>query len=227
MTAVAGFDSYADPGDAVTEWLKANSNLRWCGYYLAPAPSQWNRSWMGQRLGLQAAGWGIAPIYVGQQVVAPGSLDPCAATGERDGAAATVLMGAEGFADGSYVFLDLENGPPLPVAMADYARAWAAAVISGGYRPGIYCSHDFAAEMQELVPGARIWAFRVRSTVPHRVSGPFPELDPAGCGYDGGYVWQLAQSCRIVVPSARGGVVEVDLSTSVVADPGAPDGVVN
>ena len=33
MTAFAGFDSSAYPGDVIMKWLRANTNLVWCGYY--------------------------------------------------------------------------------------------------------------------------------------------------------------------------------------------------
>jgi hypothetical protein len=36
---------------------------------------------MTRRAALQAAGWGIAPVFVGQQVIGPGSHNPSAATG--------------------------------------------------------------------------------------------------------------------------------------------------
>ena len=36
MTGQAGFDRSEYPGDAEMKWLKANTNLKWCGYYLVP-----------------------------------------------------------------------------------------------------------------------------------------------------------------------------------------------
>ena len=41
----AGFDSLNYPGDAVMAWLKANTNLSFVGFYLAPMPSQGYRGW--------------------------------------------------------------------------------------------------------------------------------------------------------------------------------------
>jgi hypothetical protein len=65
-------------------WLKANTNLVWCGYYLAPAPSHHDTSWMGTRAALAAAGWGVAPVYLGQQITGPGSYNPSLQQGGTD-----------------------------------------------------------------------------------------------------------------------------------------------
>jgi hypothetical protein len=123
MPGFAGFDISGYPGDAAMNWLKANTNLVWCGYYMA-APSHLHSTWLGKRAQLSAAGWGIAPVFVGQQVIPPGSQNPSAATGVTDGNQAVTQMTNEGFAPGSCVYLDLENGPPLTNAQRDYVSNW-------------------------------------------------------------------------------------------------------
>jgi hypothetical protein len=223
MPGFAGLDTYAFPGDAALAWLKANSNLAWCGYYLAPAPSHQETSWMGRRAGLVATGWGIAPIYVGQQLAGPGSHIVTAAQGAIDGGHAAALMSGEGFPAGACVYLDLEDGPPFRSPRTDYVTAWAAAVGAGGYAPGVYCSHAIGEAVHALVPRARAWAFKVATTAPHPFPGTnFPDPPPAGCGYTGAYMWQLGQSCRIALGTAPGSL-EVDLSSAVAPDPGAPE----
>jgi hypothetical protein len=226
MGKFAGFDRSDYPGDAVVHWLKTQTNLVWCGYYLAPTPSHGGSSWMGKRAALSAAGWGIAPIYVGQQVTGPGSHNPSAATGVADGSQAVNLMTSEGFAPGSYVYLDLENGPPMTQPLTDYVANWCDTVAAGGFGPGIYCSHFLALELHVLRTACRIWAFRVATTQPHPVPQPFPDPNPSGCGYIGAYAWQLGQSCIINVPVLNPPSLVVDLSTAITADPGAPDPVV-
>jgi hypothetical protein len=62
MAGHAGFDSAAYPGDACMAWLKANTNLEWCGYDLGPTPSYPGAPWMTQQSALSAADWGLAPI---------------------------------------------------------------------------------------------------------------------------------------------------------------------
>jgi hypothetical protein len=139
MAGHAGFDRSDYPGDTTMAWLKANTNLVWCGYYFGPAPSHSGTSWMGKRANLVAAGWGIAPLYVGEQVIPPGSQDPSATKGTTDGREAVTFMANEGFAPESCVFLDLEDGS-LPQRLSDYTASWIKAVADGGFQPGVYCS---------------------------------------------------------------------------------------
>jgi hypothetical protein len=223
MPAFAGFDAKLYPGSDVLGWLSQNTNLEWCGYYLAPTPSHQDRSWMGKLAGLQADGWGVAPVFVGEQVIPPGSLHPSAAKGAQDGADAASLMTSEGFAPGAAVYLDLENGEPFPQSLQEYTQAWCQAVENAGFQPGVYCSHNLAAQVHVLYPCARVWAFKVPTTEPTPVAHPFQTPDPAGCGYESAFLWQHAQSCILSVPLAAQAVLSADLSSAVVQDPGAPD----
>jgi hypothetical protein len=177
---------------------------------------------MTKRAALQAAGWGVAPIFVGQQVTGPGSQNPSAATGVTDGNQAVSLMVAEGFASGSCVYLDLENGPPLTDLQRDYVANWCDTVQSGGYQPGVYCSHLLAFDVHTLRSACRIWAFKVQTNQSHPVPAPFPDPNPSGCGYIGAYAWQLGQNCIITVPPANLASLDVDLNSAIVQDPGAP-----
>jgi hypothetical protein len=222
VTGIAGFDCYAYPGDAVSDWLLANTNLQWCGYYLAPTPSHDGTTWMGTRARLSGSGWGIAPIYVGQQVTGPGSLNPSAANGTTDGDQAAALLTSEGFDAGTCVYLDLENGPPLTQAQQDYVSTWCDAVTAGGYAPGIYCSHGIALQAHLLRTAARIWAFNVSTTQAHPVPAPYPDPTPSGCGYIGATAWQLGQHCMLSVPPAPESTLQVDLSSATTPNPGAP-----
>ena len=223
MPGFAGFDSADFPGADVMAWLKANTNLVWCGYYLAPAPSHRSTSWMGQRAALQSAGWGVAPVYVGQQLKGPGSHVVTGAQGAIDGADAANLLAGEGFPAGSCVYLDLEDGPPFNPPRTDYVAAWVDAVAAAGFLPGVYCSHGFAANVRALRPAIRIWAYKVPITAQHPVPGTsFPESDPSGCGYPGAHIWQLDQNGVITVAAAQSGSLEVDLDTALTANPGAP-----
>jgi len=233
-TFYAGFDSYDCPSPALLEWLDMSTNLYWAGYYLGPTPAHTGTSWMGQREAIQDLMFGILPIYVGQQTTGPGSVpgNPSVtpAQGTTDGTQAATLMQSEGFVANSYVYLDVEGGPPLNPAHPGYIAAWAAAVIAGGYRPGVYCSHWFAAQIQSLVPAARIWGVKVPSVDLHTDNPPvvdsvlqFPAPDPAGCGFAGSYAWQREEEAQLTVPANLGGTFTVDLSTCKSADPGAPD----
>lgn len=64
-----GFDTYAYPGDdAMLAWRHEDVPYEWVGYYLPSAPCHKGRSWSGKRERLADMGWGMAVIYVGQQV---------------------------------------------------------------------------------------------------------------------------------------------------------------
>jgi hypothetical protein len=221
MSAFAGFDSSAFPGLAVTSWLKVNTNLVWCGFYLGPTPSHTGHDWMPHRANLVAQGWGLAPLYVGQQVTGPGSKHSTLAQGTIDGNDAVALMTSAGFSPGHFVYLDLENGAPFTHAQHDYVAGWVDAVEAGGFGAGVYCSHTFADQVHVLRSSARIWAFKVPTTTLHPIPGNnFPTSHPSGSGYTGSYAWQLAQNGWITVPPAPGSRLTVDLDTSVSPDPG-------
>src|SRR5215212_2944774 len=64
-----GFDTYAYPGDdAMRAWREDGAPYEWVGYYLPSAPCHKGESWSGKRQTLTDMGWGLAVIYVGQQV---------------------------------------------------------------------------------------------------------------------------------------------------------------
>lgn len=66
-----GFDTYAYPGDdAMKAWREEEDGApyEWVGYYLPSAPCHKGVSWGGKRQTLADMGWGLAVIYVGQQV---------------------------------------------------------------------------------------------------------------------------------------------------------------
>jgi hypothetical protein len=217
--AHAGFDRSAFPGVAKMATMKSTTNLEWCGFYLAPSPSHPNAGWMSQRATLVSQGWGIAPIYVGQQVTGPGSHKVTKAQGTIDGNDAVGLLTSAGFPSGTFVFLDLENGLPFPSNQRDYVAAWAAAITaSGNFNPGVYCSHTLAAAVNALVPSARLWVFKVATTSPHPVPGPtYPTPAPSGSGFAGAQIFQLHQNAQTKV---SGGNLIVDLDSALTPDPG-------
>jgi hypothetical protein len=223
MPGYPGFDTSEFPGMPEMAWLKANTNLVWCGYYLGPAPSHSSTSWMGQRTALQAAGWGLAPLYVGQQRDGPGRHNLSGRQGTTDGQDAARLMTGEGFIGGTYIYLDVEGGLPFDPPRTDYVAAWVDAVNGAGFQPGVYCSHAFAAEVHALRADVRLWAVKVSTTAEHQFPGVnFPDAHPSGCGYSGAFLWQLAENCRLTLPGAPLRSPLVDLDTALTAAPDAP-----
>jgi hypothetical protein len=226
MAFYAGFDTATYPGNAQLDWLKANTNLSWCGYYLAPAPSHHDVGWMKNRAYLLESGWGLLPVYLGQQTSGPGSHIVTAAQGTIDGANAASLANADGFASLSYIYLDIEDGSALSADATAYIQAWGQAVLQGGYMPGFYCSHGIAAQVQVISaainPNTRIWAYKVTTVAQHPFAGNinnFQTSDPAGSGFAGACVWQCEQNTVLSLNDAPSNAMVVDLSTSNVANP--------
>jgi len=148
----AGFDTWRYPGDDAMQVWREASPYRWVGYYLL-SPCRRDSSWVGRRAALERMGWGMAVLYVGQQVFegepppAPDHPTPirCSHTllseeqGRRDAADAVARAAAEGFPPGTTVFLNVERAEALPAPFLAYYRAWVAGVLRDGrYRPGTY-----------------------------------------------------------------------------------------
>ena len=238
MATFAGFDTEYFPGDALMTWLHANSNLKWCGYYLAPAPNRSPTGWTGRYRSLSAK-WGVVPIYVGQQ-------DPRTATaryvpssvltsdqGSLDAKDAGNLALADRFPPGTFIYLDWEYGALDANGAQDYIRSWVAAVMDDGrYMPGIYCSHLVAPNIVPILdlinpaPGVRFWCWKVPTTNAHPFTGDLtavPAPDPSGCGFAGADSWQRDQNTIVTLGGdAPVRSMQVDFNTSSLANPAAP-----
>lgn len=154
-----GFDTSDYPGDAAMQSWREHAGYDWVGYYLQ-APCHKGDSWSGKRSTLEAMGWGVAVVYVGQQTWGKtpraSARTPrgttCAANlvsasqGRLDADDAIAQMAAEGFANGTAIFLDLEHMNTVPNAMRDYYVAWTQRVLDDGrFRPAYY-AHNANAQ---------------------------------------------------------------------------------
>src|SRR5262249_33237163 len=125
-------------------------------YYLK-SPCHSNAGWMGRRAKLQAMGWHLLPVYVGQQVA---GASPCKsslltiAQGRADAADCCARLTSEGFAKGSYVYLDIEHSDHFPAAMRQYPSAWTLTSAAGGFGIGVYCHAHNAADVRATVSAA-------------------------------------------------------------------------
>lgn len=213
----AGIDTSIYPGDAVMSHLRATTNLVWTGFYLAPAPSHPGTSWMGKRNVLLEQGWGLAPLYVGQQETGPGSHHADAAHGTADGAQAVALARQAQFPPGSVVYLDIETGGPLSSNLRAYLRSWSASVTADGFVAGAYLSHTSAQSARQTVPDLKLWVFRIKTADTNAdKDAPFRSDPPSASGVADAMAWQWAQNCRIAKP---GGKQLVDLNVAATADP--------
>ena len=235
MPFYAGFETAKFPGPKMMDWLNQHTNLKWCGYYLAPAPNRTPSGWTGQ-YGSLTANWGVVPIYVGQQEVSTGNgaTTLSGARGGLDATDAVNLATADGFPPQTYIFLDWELGDFNDDGAADYIGAWIAGVASDGrYMPGIYCSHAIAQSLVTNVvdklnpkPPVRFWCWKVRTNDPHAFAGAIasiPELDPAGCGFASATIWQRENNAVVSLPGgAPAPKLQVDFDTSSMTNPAAP-----
>ena len=224
MPIFLGFDRSAYPGDHVMQLLRTAAEIDFTGFYLAPAPSHGDTSWMNKRDFLVGLGFGFAPVYVGQQQPPaaghsnPGSHNITAAQGTADGANAAALATQAGFPANSVIYLDIETGDaPVPGALA-YYRAWVQSVIDNGFKPGIYCSHVVAPAYLGADDRAVPWVFQL-AAMGGQFTPPLPRKDPSHSHFPAAKVLQHAQNAKLTV---SGTVVNpADLDTALMADPSA------
>jgi hypothetical protein len=220
MPVFLGLDTAVYPGDNVMKLARTQANVTFTGFYLAPAPSHSDTSFMKKRAFLAGLGYGFAPVYVGQQQSGPGSHNLSAKQGTVDGKNAAALMQTAGFPAQSIVYLDVETGPPATPAFFDYYAAWVQAVASGGFTPGVYVSHLLAAQFLAHDSRAVPWVFQLQFSGGHVFTSPLPAPDPSKSSFSGAKVLQFAQNCTLNLTGAH--ISPVDLDTALVPDPSAP-----
>ena len=62
MPPFLGFDTSIYPGDTAMQTLRTQALVAFTGFYLAPAPSHGDTSWMQKRAFLAGLGYGFAPV---------------------------------------------------------------------------------------------------------------------------------------------------------------------
>ncbi len=245
----AGVDRLQYPGNDFMSGLMQNTNLLWTGFYLAPAPSQGNRSWMPHLADLRGMGpgWGIAPIFVGQQhpsITTPGvSHIRTAEQGRQDALLAASLADQAGFTSDAEaglpgaprIYLDIEIGGTLPREDLTYVNAWCATIRSDetAYLPGVYCSFkDTAAQLVRDNPDLTVWVFNINQFLHHHdqaMTGPaeFRKPDIAQSGFPGATAWQWIQGFGSITTTLPDGTTKSlsswDLDVSAAPDPSHPD----
>jgi glycoside hydrolase-like protein len=170
--------------------------------------------------------------YVRKRVPIKVTVQPRAAAGQ---ACSTQLVGAtrgraeaddaiqktaaEGFADGTVVFLDVEYMDAVPNAMRDYYSAWVARVLEDGrFRPGIY-AHTRNAEVIYGDVNAVYDAAGVSDEPPFWIaSGRNFSTDkaPHEVGHDFAAVWQ---GILDIVETRNGVKMPIDVNVAAVPSP--------
>jgi hypothetical protein len=216
----AGFDAVHYPGDHVMQWLLHNTNLRWTGFYLAPAPGEVSTKWMTKYHYLKDLGWGFAPIFVGQQEVRiRGSHILTTEQGILDARQAVNLANKTGFPRGSVIFLDIETGGNLSSGFAEYYQAWVKEIFNNNYAAGTYSSFSKTVDQLHSIDNRVIfWVFNLNK---YNCSAnghfPYPQPNPSNSGIAYASSWQLIQDCNISSYGARN--IRVDLDSASTADP--------
>ncbi|MFF4713283.1 glycoside hydrolase domain-containing protein [Streptomyces eurythermus] len=240
--AFAGIDRLAYPGNEFMEGLMTNTNLLWTGFYLAPAPSQGNTSWMTHLADLRSMGpgWGIAPLFVGQQHPSgPGSHILTADQGRKDALKAVELADQAGFTSGMEadlpgaprIYLDIEIGGTLPANFVTYINAWCEVIRSDqtAYLPAVYCSFkNSAAQLLAANDDLLVWVFNINQFLGHHdqaLVGPdkFLVPEPTQSGFAQATAWQWIQAFASITTTLPDGSTKTlpnwDLDSSDVPDP--------
>lgn len=229
-----GFNRLTYPGDRVMQSLKASTPLEFVGLYLAPAPNQQDTGWMSKVATLKSMGWGLIPVYVGQQL--PGhnlSSTLTAAQGTADASNAVALANTAGLAAGSVIYLDVETDGTLPQDFMTYITAWIAGLDGTSFRPGIHCS---SSQTEAQISGAAarpvlFWIFHAVNQGPVTVNANTESApDPGTSGFAGAAVWQYKQSLRNAAVTmtwtdttgTSQTLSPVDMDTSAMPDPSNP-----
>jgi Domain of unknown function (DUF1906) len=234
----AGMDMAEFPGRDFLTYLHDATNIRWTGAYLdsprpfpgqAPVPPHHAHqvqghnmlggtpghpagSWMAGAAQARAIGFGVLPIYWGQQDDAnnQGPWDLRAVAGRHNGADAVAKAAAMALDPHAVIYLDYEN-PHLGADGIAYCTAWFAAIAEAGYRPGIYAHGAAALRLRQEWPDLAVWVVNpwVHATDwvsgTHRQRGAFvvPRVGdrvqvqardpgPSGVGQDlDGLAWQM------------------------------------
>ncbi|HXQ98464.1 MAG TPA: glycoside hydrolase domain-containing protein [Verrucomicrobiae bacterium] len=206
-TTFLGFDRNDYPGDDALPALR--KTFSFTGYWLGAPPGEKGNSWRGKRALLQSQGFGFAVLFNGRASrTLRNSADACR-KGALDAQSAVKLAKEEGFAKGTVIFLDIEEGGRLPAPFHEYLQAWSDGLTKAGYRAGVYCSAmpvdegggakiTTAQDIQSHL-GYRSMVYWVyNDACPPAPGCAFPANPPppAQGGFSAAVIWQYAQSPR-------------------------------
>jgi len=202
-----GFDANDYPGDAVLPQFR--KTFTFAGYWLNNAPGAKTNSWTGHRAAIAQQGFGFLVLFNGRLERELKSESNARALGANDARTATAVARREGFAAGTVIFLDQEEGGSMNAPQMAYLLAWFDGVSAAGYRAGIYCSgmpaneghgeFTITANFIRDHAGKRDLVYFVYNDAcpPSRgcvYASPAPQPSLSGVSFAS--VWQFAQSPR-------------------------------
>jgi len=133
-----GFDRNIYPGDAAVPILR--KTFAFTSYWLSPPPGEKTNTWLGKRKLLHSQGFGFIVLYRGRASSEFKKSTDASQKGTLDARNAATAAKNEGFARGTVIFLDIEEGGRLADPYHAYLRAWTDTLVETGYRSGVYCS---------------------------------------------------------------------------------------
>ncbi len=202
-----GFDRNVYPGDTALPVLQ--KTFAFASYWLSPPPGEKLNTWKGKRELLVSHGFGFLVLYRGRDSSELKTETDAKEKGSQDANASAAAAREEGFAPGTIIFLDIEEGGRLSTAYHEYLGLWSEELKRAGFLAGVYCSgipvKEEAAVTVTTAEGIRkqgplhemvIWAFN--DVCPPSPGCGFPQNPPApsASGISYAAVWQFAQSPR-------------------------------
>jgi hypothetical protein len=242
-----GFDRNDYPGDDALPALRRTFSFS--SYWLNIPPAAKFNSWTGKRGALVRNNFGFLVLFNGRASSALKSEAAAASLGASDSNAAAASATREGFAAGTVIFLDQEEGGRMLPGQKAYIYAWLDGVKAAGFRGGIYCSAIAvkdggeevmtAEDIREHANGRAIVFFVYNDGCPPSPGCVYPPNapKPTGSGFAQAEVWQFAQSPRRKEYTQRcaatynadgdcdspggssAGALELDLDSANTADP--------
>lgn len=209
-----GFDRNVYPGDASLPILR--KSFAFTSYWLSPPPGEKRNTWRGKRELLSSQGFGFLVLYRGRDSGELKNEIDAKERGNKDAGAAAAAAKEEGFAAGTIIFLDIEEGGRLPDIYHEYLRVWLEELKRAGFVAGVYCSGipvkeepgvsiTTAEDIRNHAPSHEmiIWAYN--DACPPSPGCAFPENPPApsASGISYATIWQFAQSPRRKKLTAR------------------------
>lgn len=141
------------------------------------------------------------------------------ARGVKDANDAIAKTAAEGFANGTVIFLDIERMDRVPKAMRDYYAAWTKRVLDDGrYRPGYY-AHSYNADLIYRDVKQVLVADGVSADPPFWIAstqGFATDKAPAEVGHAFAQVWQ---GILDVVETHNGVRLPIDVNVAQLPSP--------
>src|SRR5258708_18385268 len=199
------FDRNIYPGDAALPILR--KTFVFTSYWLSPPPGEKIKTWLGKREFLRSLGFGFLALHRGRE---SGELKNEAAArrnGTQDAKNAAAAAKSEGFASGTIIFLDIEEGGRLLANYHAYLGVWSEEITRDGYHPGAYCSGipvnegpsvtiTTADDISNDAASRDITISAYNDFCPPSPGCTFPEEPPPPSATGIGYapVWQLAKS---------------------------------